>query len=72
MSVKCEVCLINNAEVKDYRLRQGVYAKYYVCRNCFMLNDEDFFKLKYAKGDKRTVTMKITGRDWKEYLIKEP
>jgi len=37
-----------------------------------MLNDEDFFKLKYAKGDKRIVIMKITGRDWKEYLIKEP
>ena len=37
-----------------------------------MLSDEDFFKLKYAKGDKRTVITKITGRNWKEYLVREP
>ena len=72
MNIKCEICLVNNMEIKDYRLRQGTYTKYYVCRNCFMLNDEDFFKLKNVKGDRKKTIMEITGRDWKEYLVKEP
>lgn len=72
MSIKCEVCLINNAQVKDYRYRAGTYNKYIVCGNCFMLDDESFFKLKYAKGEtgKKRVIAMLTGRNWKEYLLK--
>jgi hypothetical protein len=73
MSIKCEVCLVNNAQVKDYRYRTGTYNKYAVCRNCFMLDDESFFKLKYAKegiAKKRVISM-IIGGNRKGYLLKE-
>lgn len=71
MSIKCEVCLINDARAKDFRYRAGTYNKYAVCCNCFMLDDESFFRLKYAKEEatKKRVIAMITGENWKEYLL---
>ncbi|GAB4290582.1 MAG: hypothetical protein Kow0090_03740 [Myxococcota bacterium] len=73
MAAKCEVCDINEVRVKDYR-RSGVtrdYCEYFVCPNCFWLNDYWFFKLKNAKegiGKKRIIS-RITEENWKEYLV---
>jgi hypothetical protein len=68
MTIKCEICNINNAQVKDYRKTEtDCYTKYLVCSNCFMLNDKWFFKLKYAK---KTSRGKIIKRISKDYIIK--
>ncbi len=71
MSIKCEACLINHAEVKDHRYSVGGYNKYVVCSNCFKLNDECFFRLKYAKEgiSKKRVISRIMGENWESYLL---
>ena len=72
MTIKCEVCGINSARVKDYRNSETGYNKYLVCSECFMLNDLWFFKLRYARegmGKKRIIGQ-ITGGTWKDYLTK--
>ncbi|MCK4385767.1 MAG: hypothetical protein KAW52_05830 [candidate division Zixibacteria bacterium] len=73
MTVRCEVCCINIAQVKDYRHSGVGYDKYLVCPNCFMLDDRWFFKLKYAKEGigKKKVMSRITDGTWKDYLTKE-
>jgi hypothetical protein len=73
LTVRCEVCCTNIAQVKDYRHDEEGYTKYLVCPNCFILNDKWFFKLKYAKeglGKKKILSQIIEGT-WKEYLINE-
>lgn len=71
MAIGCQVCGINNAQVKDYRNTGTIYNKYVVCSNCFTLNDKWFFKLNCAKEgvSKRRVMAQITGGTWKDYLI---
>ncbi len=71
MGIKCDTCCINQAQVKDYRNVEGIYNKYLVCPNCFMLNDKWFFKLNYAKKelDKRKIISQITEGTWKDYIF---
>ncbi len=71
MSIKCEICGINNARVKDYRNNGISYTKYLVCENCFMLNDRWFFKLKYAKEGiaKREIISQMIEDTWKSYFV---
>jgi|GEM_PF-1856052 len=75
MAIRCEVCHINKAYVKDYRMAEdsGNYNKYLVCLNCFMLNNEWFFKLKYAKEgiSKKKIILQITEGNWKDYFIED-
>jgi len=71
MEIKCEICCINKVQVKDYRNTDEGYCKYFVCPNCFMLNDRWFFRLRHAKegiGKKRIISKIIEGT-WKDYLI---
>jgi hypothetical protein len=53
--VLCECCKINKARIKDYRgIDTGEtydIQKFLVCRLCFNLRDEDFFKLLEAEND---------------------
>ncbi|MEW6685976.1 MAG: hypothetical protein AB1393_07205 [Candidatus Edwardsbacteria bacterium] len=71
MAIKCEVCCINDAQAKDYRNVEGMYGKYLVCPNCFILNDKWFFRLNYAKEGvgKKRILSQITEGSWKDYLI---
>ncbi len=70
MGIKCEICHLNDAQVKDYRQTGLVYSKYWVCPNCFVLNDDWFFKLKYASDrEKRKIISEIVEGDWKDYII---
>ncbi len=43
--MKCDCCKIRNAVVKDCRIEYGQTQKYFVCGNCVMLADVDFFRL---------------------------
>lgn len=73
MILKCGICKINIARIKDYRRGEIGYDKYLVCPNCFMLNDLWFYKLKYAKegvGKKRIISQ-IIGDGWENYLLNE-
>ena len=47
----CECCKKKEAIVKDFRLTEsGNYKKFFVCRDCFNLEDKIFFrKLKHSK-----------------------
>lgn len=73
MAVKCEICGINNAQTTDYRNNDGIYSKYVVCPQCFLLNDRWFFKLKYAKEgiSKKKVMAQIIEGTWKDYLTND-
>jgi len=69
--IKCEVCGINDAEVRDCRYNGNVYDEYLVCYICVWVNDEWFFKLKYAKEgrSKKRIMAQIVKVTWKDYLI---
>jgi len=71
----CECCELNRIEVRDYRdlSDQGldIFAEFYVCRNCFHLNNFWFLKLMNAKGrgKKRVINRILEGDDWRKWLI---
>ncbi|HEC82725.1 MAG TPA: hypothetical protein ENI53_02445 [Thermoplasmatales archaeon] len=71
MKIRCEICKINKAQLKDYRMPEDSesYNKYLVCLNCFMLDDKWFFKLKYAKEerDKKKIISKIVNGALEDY-----
>jgi len=52
----CECCKKNKAIVKDFRETKTGYSKFYVCRECFNLTDETFFRRMRAKTKKVTKT----------------
>ena len=67
----CECCGLNPAEIKDYRGNEatGNLDKFYVCRNCFNLNNYWFYRLMRAKDKKRIIRQILVGGDWREWLI---
>jgi len=67
----CECCGLNKAEVKDYRGDEvtGDINEYYVCENCFHLNNYWFNRLRRVKNKKRIIKLILGGGDWKEWLI---
>ena len=71
MVIKCEICNINNAVVKDYRNLTDEYEKYLVCYPCGTLNNYWFQKLKRAKEGlgKKIVISKIIEGNWRGYVI---
>ncbi len=71
MVIKCEICCINDAQVKDYRNLGLNYDKYLVCQNCFWLNDIWFLRLKNAKEGvaKKRILAQFTEGLWKDYLM---
>ena len=73
MKIMCECCGINEAQVKDYRVNEetGEIGKYFVCINCMSLNNYWFYKLLNAKPNgKKRIIRRITGENWRKYLIK--
>ena len=66
----CECCRINKARIKDYRgLDTGEtydIHKFLVCRLCFNLNDDDFFRLLWTKdtNERKEIIREIVEK-WK-------
>ena len=73
--IKCEVCGLNEAVIKDYRIDPytGDTAKHYVCTSCFLLPDFWYWKLLEAntKKEKIKVLRELYGRNWKTHIIKK-
>jgi len=68
---KCDCCGLNVAEVKDYRENpaNNDLDKFYVCRNCFYLDNYWFYRLLNAKDKKRIIRKILEGDDWRKWLI---
>lgn len=74
--MKCEVCEVNIAVVKDYRIfdddESRNVQKYFVCANCFNLNNHWFTKLMNAKEGKgkKIIMAKIVEGSWEDYILR--
>jgi len=73
--IKCEVCSLNEAVVKDYRTDPytGDIATHYVCVSCYLLSDFWYWRLLEAQSKKQKIKVlrEIYGRNWKSHIIKK-